>query len=1015
MKNKFIKRQKNKFLHLFILGIFFQFASFASAQNQNISGKIVDDNGEPVIGATIIVKGTTNGTSSKADGSFVISADPNASIQVSFIGHESKIVNPSGKTNIIITLEESLKTLDDVVVVGYGTQKKVNLTGSVAAISSKDISGIPVANTATLLQGRLPGVVLTSNGAQAGNDTPEIRIRGIGTFGENNPMVLIDGVEGSISQISNIPANDIDNISVLKDAASASIYGVRAANGVILIATKRGGLSRPVVNYSGSYTVQSTTCLPDYVDSYNWALMYNESKGAEIYTSDMLQKFKDGSDPDHFANTDWTKEIFRTAGMQKHHLSVAGGTESVHYMLSAFYSDQDGIMINTGDKQYGFRSNVDAKFNRFSFGLNLSGNRDDIQAPVTDVGGGDGSIMRYLSWYTRPTVPAYYENGHYGYVDGSSISHVSFKNPIADATSGYKENQKYRFDGKTFVGLDIMDGLKFQISLAYSLYLNKVKTFTANGQDKYDADGNVIYKDESLNSLTDYYWMNGMWTNENILTYNKKIGDHTLGIIAGHSAIGYKYSTTSASISNFATNTLYELDAGTENPTVEGKSEEYTLQSFFGRVNYNYLDRYLLEANIRRDGSSRMPKNHRYGTFPSVTGAWIVSNESFFREFSDNLLKFRASWGMLGNQEIGNYAYSPTMAANYNYYFGDTKYIGMAENSVANDNIKWETTRVTDFGVDASFWNGRISTTFDWFNKETSDILMQITMPSIYLGSLSAPYQNIGAVRNRGWELSANYNDRKGDWTWTGGFSLSSVKNSILEMGDLEETYGTNTINKVGEAINSFYGLKALGIYSSEDDLNRTNSTGVVITQNGAAPQLGDIMYQDLDDDGNINSSDRQIIGNPFPELSYSFNAGLSWKNFDLSLFFQGVSGLYRYSWESTLMMGNMTSRWLDRWSESNPDGSMPSLVGDFNGEYSSFWLEKADYLRLKNAEFGYTFHQEALKKAGISGLRVYVAGTNLLTFTSLKNYDPEKSNTDQRNDVHPNTRTCSFGVNIQF
>ena len=364
-----------------------------------------------------------------------------------------------------------------------------------------------------------------------------------------------------------------------------------------------------------------------------------------------------------------------------------------------------------------------------------------------------------------------------------------------------------------------------------------------------------------------------------------------------------------------------------------------------------------------------------------------------------------------------NYAYSATLGASGNYYFDESiKQAGMVQTSIPNENIKWETTRSVNAAIDLGFLNNRITTTFEWFDKKTSDILMQLSMPGIFLGSLAAPYQNVGAVRNRGWEWQTNYSDSRRDWSWNIGFNLSHVKNTILEMGGLRERIDGNTINRVGQPIGAFFGYRALGIYRTEEDLNRTNSKGEVIKQNGVAPKLGDIMYADTDDSGNITPDDREIIGNPFPSYSYAFNIGFACKNIDVSTFWQGVAGLYRYNWEtSTDIRGNLTSRWLDRWSPENVEGSMPALGNTMNDSYSSFWLEKSNYLRLKNLEVGYTFRQPALAKAGISSIRVYFAGTNLWTVTPLKNWDPEKSSGDQRNDVHPNMRTYSFGVNIQF
>ena len=1010
--------QKQNFFRIFLAGVLILLSFAVYAQENTVTGKVYDVSGEPIIGASVVIQGTTQGTITDMDGAFQLKAQPSQTLVVSFLGYKDVILPIGNKNNFKVTLEEDSKKLDEVVVVGYATQKKVNLTGSVASVSSKDIQDIPVANTATLLQGRLPGLVLTQNGAQAGNDNPEIRIRGIGTFGNNNPMVLIDGVEGSLSQISEIPSADIDNISVLKDAASAAIYGVRAANGVILITTKRGqASSRVKVSYSGSYTLQTPGIVPDYVDSYNWALMKNEVN-PDTFSPEALQKLKDGSDPDHYANTNWLDAVLRNASMHQHHLSVSGGSENTHFMASVAYSNQDGIMVKTGVERFSFRSNLDTRYKRFTFGLNLSGNKNNVTAPAV-APSGEGGIMRFVSWFTRPTVPVMYSNGHYGYVDGSSMSAEMVKNPVELMSLGHRSNEYWRFNGKAFAGIELWEGLKFQTSLAYAFDLNATKSYTPKSPARYDADGNIVKAAGETNKEEDYWYRNATWTNENLLTYNKQFDKHNINVLLGHSVIGSRFYKTTASIQGFPTENIYELKGGTINPGATGESEEYKLQSFFGRVNYSYDDRYLFEFNIRHDGSSRMPKANRYATFPSLSAGWVFSNEGFMKDYRNfSLGKLRLSWGKLGNQEIGNYAYAATLGASGNYFFdqGADKQAGMVQTSVPNENIKWETTHSVNIALDLGFFNNRIQTTFEWFDKKTSDILMQLAMPGIFLGSLSAPYQNVGAVRNRGWEWTVNYSDSRGDWAWNAGFNLSRVKNEILEMGELEEKIDGNIINRIGNPIGAYFGYKAIGIYRTEADLQRTNSKGEVIKQNGVAPKLGDIMYADLDDNGNITPEDRDIIGNPFPKYSYSFNLGASWKNFDLSTFWQGVGGIYRYSWEtSTDIRGNLTSRWVNRYSADNINAPMPALGNTMNDSYSSFWLEKSDYLRLKNLEFGYTFRQAELAKVGISSIRVYFAGSNLLTFTPLKNWDPEKSSGDTRNDVHPNMRTYSFGLNIQF
>ena len=1004
-------------LCLLLTGLCVSIATFAQTET-TVKGTVYDSDGLAVVGATVQEKGSgINATVTDMNGNFELqTSQPDATLIVKFIGYETQEVSASGG-NVTVTLESDLKEIDEVVVVGYGTQRKANLTGSVSALDSKEIADIPAANSASLLQGRLSGVVLTSPGGQAGNDMPEIRIRGIGTLSDNNdPMVLIDGVEASVSQFAQLAAADIDNVSVLKDAASASIYGVRAANGVILVTTKRGTEgTEPTVNYSGSFSLQSATRLPDYVNSYEWAKMYNESNDRETYTADMLQKLKDGSDPDHFANTDWADELFRTAPMTQHNLSISGGGKAVAYMFSVGYLYQEGILRETDYTRINFRSNIDATVKRLKFGLNLSGSKEDKGEPASDITGENG-LMRMLSWFTRPTVAAKYSNGYYGCVDGSSISQSVFKNPLQAMTEGNKTNDGYRFDGKFTAELSLVKGLKFRTSLAYKLYINDTSSYSAKSS-KYDADGNVLYS-STTNSLYNYRWKDNTFLNENIFTYANQFGAHDLNILAGHSTQQYREDVDTQYRENFATDNLYEMNAGTANDQVSGYAQNYNLQSFFGRVGYNYDQRYLFEFNIRHDGSSRMPKSHRYATFPSFSAGWVVTGEDFMESAQSWLdyLKIRASWGKLGNQEIGNYPYTATMSANYNYYFGSEKVIGMAEDIVANDDIKWETTAITDIGLDAAFWENRINLTFDYFNKETSDILLQLSMPTTFLGSLGAPYQNAGEVRNRGWELGLNYNDRHGDWSWNASVSLSAVKNKIIDNKGID-TYGYNTINREGNPIGSYYGLRAIGIYRTQADLDRVNANGDKITQNGAAPQLGDIMYEDVDGNGNIDSDDRVIIGNPFPKMTYSFSVGAKWKGIDLTCFWQGQSGVYRYNWSQATITngGNMSTRWLDRWSEDNPGGSMPRLGNSYNEAYSSFWLDKADYLRLKNLELGYTFGRGALDFMGIESMRIYVQSTNLITITDFHDYDPEKSSSDTRADAHPNAKTFSFGVNVKF
>ncbi len=986
-----------------------------------IKGKVVDASGDPMVGATVTVKNSREVATTDIDGDFSIKASKGQHLLVSYIGCNTAVVDVTGDNNYEVVLHENTTDLDEVVVVGYATQKKVNLTGSVSAISAKDIENKPVANTATLLQGRLPGLVITSNGAQAGNDTPEIRIRGIGTFNNSNPMVIIDGIESSVNQLADLPAADIENISVLKDAASAAIYGVRAGNGVILITTKTGRASnKPHFTYNGSYTIQHHGQIPNYVDSYFWAQMVNDVKPG-YYDATALQKLKDGSDPDHYANTDWLGALLRNAGMQQHNFSVSGGNESTQYSASINYTNQDGIVQRSGVERMSFRTSLRSQYKRFSFGINAFGSKTNVKNPGVD----PGSMINMVAVFTRPTVPIYYSNGTYGCVDGSYTGQINdqAKNIFLDLDRVWGKDNRWIFNGRAFAGIDIWEGIHFQTSLAYAYEMHINKQYYPGGVMLRDAEGKDLGMNSTLGSrLTNLWYRNTTKTWENILTYDRTFGKHSVNVLLGHSAIKSGYSQDKGYIEGFPTNTVHELDGGSKNPQVNGNSEEYSLQSFFGRVNYIFDSRYLFEFNIRRDGSSRLPKDGRWGTFPSVSAGWIWTGEKFWQDFTHilNHGKLRASWGKLGNQEIGNYLFAATLGANANYVFDQKGGLqsGMAETNIANDKIKWETTKTVDIGLDLSFLNNRVTASFDWFDKNTSDILMSVSMPGIFLGNLPAPVQNVGKVRNRGWELTAAYQDGRGDWTWNASLTLGHVNNEITYLGGLKELTGAGSfINRVGYPINSAYGWQADGLFRTQEDLdNYVTSDGTPITINGQRPVLGDIRYVDQNGDGNINPSDRVIIGNPFPKFSYGFNLGATWRNFDLSTFWQGVSGLDRYSWETTTdVRGNYTDRWYDRYTPENINGKMPRLGGSANDQYTSFWLEDASYLRLKNLEFGYTFRQNWLQKVSIESIRLYFNSTNLLTFTHNDNYDPEKPATDTRDYVHPSMKTFSFGVNVQF
>ena len=1023
MNKQHVLQRRIIFGLLFLGGVTFSYASTEkdlgsstsaiTQQAVTVKGSVKDAAGEAIIGASVVVEGTTNGLITDVDGHFSIQASVGQNLVISYIGYETqvvKIVRANQQINIV--LKESSELIDEVVAVAYGTQKKANLTGAVSSVKVNDIKDIPVSNTSSLLQGRMSGVTVSSFSAQPGAEGDvEIRIRGINTFGDSNPMVLIDGVEGSLNSVS---PNDIENISVLKDAASASIYGVRAANGVVLVTTKRGNADKKTLSYSGSYGVQKATVLPTYINSWDWATLYNEQNEAmgdvtSNYTPEMIQQMKDGSRPDLFANTRWSDKIFRSAPIQTHHLSMSGGNATSHYMGSVGYVGQDGIMEGTSTDRFNFRLNADSKFiDIITLGLNVSGNHEEVEEPTI----GTYYVFEQMKWHSRPSVPYKYSNGEWGFVDGNDKMQA-IKNP-AYATTITSKKKYSRFDGKAFLEIEPIKNLSIKTSFAYQY--NQWNSIGAEPayipQDSY---GNPV-GGSGKNYLTDAYYSETQWINENIITYHFDVNGHAFNFLLGQSNQYNNFRSTTATGEDLPSDNITVLN-GALSTSAKGDAAEAALRSFFGRVNYNYKDRYLAEFNLRRDESSRIPKKNRTGYFPSVSVGWNIAQEAFMEKYSFiSQLKLRGSWGELGNQEIGYYPFAQYIGLGNNYVWGDNKVSGVAISSLANPDIKWETTATTDIGIDAAFLNNKITLTADYFYKKTSDILLQLPIPGI-VGISTEPYVNAASVKNEGWEFALGYNDQWGDWKFGANVNFSKVKNEILDLHGKDSWITDWSINLEGHPINSYYGYVADGLYRTQaevDEANEKNSVG------GGALKLGDIRYKDVSGpegkpDGVVDTYDRTVIGNPFPDFTYGFGLNAAYKGFDLSAFFQGVAGVDRIVMDYPTVSGNVTTAFLDRYSESaNPNGNFPRLGnGDYNSQPSSFWLKDASYLRLKNIELGYSFKQEWIRKAKLERLRIYVSAQNILTITGIDDYDPEKYGTDTRGHAYPNAKTFSVGLNI--
>ena len=982
---------------------------------KKITGLVTDSKGDPIIGASIIIKETAKGTISDVNGKFLLDVPANATLKLTYIGFLSKEIAVNNKNEIKITLSEDSRLLEEVVVVGYGTLKKVNLTGSVSSVKFDKLSTKPSTNTASLLQGKMAGVTVQSFSPTPGNEDVRVSIRGQGSFNNNNPLILIDGVEGNLAQV---PPGDIESVSVLKDAASASIYGVRAANGVVLVTTKRGTIGKPTVSVQLDYAIQDRVVKNELLDAPTWAKTWNLigeelGKGPDFYYYPFeIEKMTDGSDPDHWANTDWMSQIYHVAPIKKAYVSIDGGTPNVKYLISTQYLDQEGLIITSSNKQINTRANIDVQIsNKIRAGLDVTFVEKRIN---------NGKIGPYDAFTIKPTMPIKYSNGQYAFADGAYLrTRQPSSNPNYNFNKGESYTDVYNITTRGYGEIDLAKNLMFRTTLSGGVSFYRGSSFGETWA-LYTAEGYLIASSDH-NSLGNSMGIDKSLQNENTLTYSFDIKEnHKVKLLAGHSIKNYRHDDFGASVKDFPNNQLHVLSAGLNEKNVNGYSVESSLQSFFGRANYAYADKYFLEANVRTDGSSRFPKSQRYGIFPAFSGAWILSNESFLKNLGPiSLLKLRGSWGRLGNQEIGDYAFQTSLVTGTNYTVGNVAQPGVAVGSLTNPNIGWESTAMSNVGLDVNFFKNKLTLTADVFNKVTSDILMRLPVP-FTSGFDQGPLQNIGAVQNKGIEVNLEYRDKIRDFNYSISGNFSKINNEITNFGGLEPSINGYTINTLGHPMNTFYGLIADGFFESDADAETQKQFGVYA-------RSGDIKYKDLSGpngvpDGKIDTRyDRTYLGNAFPEFTYSFNLACDWKGFDFSLFFQGVSGISTVNMMNTdvnELNRNFTKRVLDANTADYTTGSWPRWgnAGNniFNG-WSSFWIEDGSYLRLKNLELGYTLPTLLTHKMGLNSLRIYFSGSNLLTFTKVKDFDPEKPFTDSRDNSYPQSKIYSVGINLSL
>lgn len=1023
-----------RILLIFSKGVLFAFLWSISlgifAQNISVSGTVKDDTGFEVIGATVVIVGNeSHGTITDIDGQYTLENVPaNGSLKFSYVGMKTQTIPVNGRTAINVTFSTDTELLDEIVVVGYGTQKKVNLTGSVSAVSGEEMLKRPVTNPTTMLQGQMPGVRIVQGIGQPGNESVQIRVRGQGTYSSagSDPLILIDGVPGSLTTLN---ANDIESVSVLKDAASAAIYGARAANGVVLVTTKSGKEGGFKVSYNANFGVHNPTKMLKIVtNSADYMELFNEAKtnsgiASGLYSQSMIDLYRNATDRVKYPNFDWLDYMFNPAFVQNHSLSLNGGNKGTTYNITVGYVDQPGTMKGFTFDKYNFRTNIKSDLKEwFTVGTNISMEKGNLKNPRQSH---DDAFLSTLS--QAPTYKPFLPDGRY--VDKAYDFESNNKNMVAIVENeAMKTTTNYDISSQLWTDIKLAKGLSWYSKLAVNLgdvsykdwrpVVNQYNYHTGEFSRLLDVGGEGLISNNSRNYYTNFF---------TYLKYDANFNEsHNFSLQAGYSQEYNNYQFVQGYRQKYVTNNLLELNAGTAAvQTANGNTTEWALNSYFGRLNYNYLERYLIEANIRYDGTSRIAKDTRWGFFPSFSAGWRITEESFLKDSNIDWLsnaKIRGSYGLLGNQNIGGdspYPYQDLLNFTGDYPFDNSVLSpGIAQSALSNSLIKWESTSITDIGLDLQLF-GKLNITYDWYRKHTFDILRQAQVTGA-LG-LSAPYVNSGDMLNTGHEISVQYNDGVKSGTlsglqYSGGFYFDIFRNKLIKFGAREiDGY---VIRENNLPYNSYYMLDAIGIFQTQEEVDKSPK------QFSGNFGPGDIKYRDANGDNVIDNNDRVVIPGRFPKFEYSFNGSASYKGMDLSFLFQGVEGrkIYTDGWglEPFIQGAAPTLDFVkNRWTGAGTSNFYPKLYFGWDGtnpnrRSSSWYLQDASYLRLKNLTIGYSIPNSLLSKANINKIRLYFSGDNILTFTKYKGLDPERAG-DGRFVQYPQNKIVSFGVNVEF
>ena len=1049
---------------------------------QGILGTVTDDLGEPVIGASVVEKGNPqNGTITNLNGQFTLKVSEGTLINISFIGYVAQEVKAANGMTVV--LKEDEQTLQNVVVIGYGVQKKSVVTASIAKVSADDLDGKTRLRAEDALKGMAAGVQVTSASGQPGSKSM-IRIRGIGTINSSEPLYIIDGMPTDQNGMEAVNPADIESIEVLKDAASGAIYGARAANGVVLVTTKKGKVGKAQVNYNFSYGWQSAWKKRDVTSATDYAILQNERRVqnglAPLYQDPYNLVDANGEKIDGFG-TNWQELLFNdNAPIQQHDVSVSGASEKVNYYLSLGYFDQEGIVGgNYGQSNYDrltVRSNNQfnlwdaSKERNFLNKLDLGANLSYMRVHSTGVSDNStwGSPLG-SALYLAPTLPvtlkgqqaqdmidrysAYdlYRDAHGNpyTIPGFIGSYQEQNNPIAMMQGNPNRNWSHKFMPKFSLDLQLWDELKYHFTYSAELSFWGYEGATLQ---KYYFSGN---SNSDHTQAVAYKGNNSTWQVENTITYDKQFGKHTICVVLGQSTLKTKGDELGGShwnlvnpdkpSINYTTGGALELSTDADGKVTGAKSlvgvwggpyTEHRLASLFGRLSYNYDERYMVQATIRRDGSSRFGSNNKYGTFPSVSVGWNVMNEDFMKDTHDWItnLKLRASWGKNGNDNIGDFAYTTLTATggSSNYYYGQTASMsyGSKANRLANEDLKWEESEQTDLGIDLGFWNNQLTFSVDYYLKKTNGMIIDMPIPS-YVGE-QRPLANVGDMENSGWEFELGYKWNVGDARFAMKANAAYLKNELKNLGNdtgflnygISQFSDGGTRAENGQPFPFFYGYKTNGILQNQAEADAYNA------QYGTTSKPGDFRFVDVNGDNKITSDDRTNIGNGIPDWTFGLNFDAEWKGIDLGVFFQGVSGVdvFDATYRQDIASGNYPTWILQRWTGEGSSNTVPTLGDSKNWVCSDMYIQNGSYLRLKNITLGYTLPRNLTSRIGVSRLRIYARAENLLTWTKYWGFDPEigagwdndsqKHNTQYTGvdyGVYPQARTYTLGVNISL